>query len=215
MNRNLLLLVLTFVGLAGLGCGTRSANTWDAGMNHDSTMTSNHNGLTHGPAGHANMESSPNASIAAYDLQFIDTMIMHHEGAVDIAGPTRDKAHHAELLTMANGIVSSRTKEIERMKAWREKWFPGSPRAINIDLPGMRDSMKEMDFKQIAMLFGNDYDLEFLKQMIPHHEGAVIMANEALQRSSRPEIKTIATAIIKAQEAEMKQMTEWQAAWTK
>lgn len=51
--------------------------------------------------------------------------------------------------------------------------------------------------------------------MIPHHDGSVAMAKEALQRSTKDEIKKLAGAIPKAQEAEIKQMKEWQTAWSK
>jgi uncharacterized protein (DUF305 family) len=54
-----------------------------------------------------------------------------------------------------------------------------------------------------------------MKQMIPHHEGAVVMAQEALQKVQKPEIKSMANAIVKAQQAEIKQMKDWQTAWSR
>lgn len=86
---------------------------------------------------------------------------------------------------------------------------------MNMEMMGMNNSMKAMDMKMLGTLSGNDFDLAFIKQMIPHHEGAVAMAKEALQKSTKPEIKTLAGAIIKAQEAEVKQMKGWQTAWSK
>ena len=41
------------------------------------------------------------------------------------------------------------------------------------------------------------------------------MAKEALQKSEKPEIKTLAGQIIKAQEAEIKMMNEWKEKWAK
>ena len=87
--------------------------------------------------------------------------------------------------------------------------------AMNMEMAGMNDSMKGMDIEKLGALSGNDFDLEFIEQMTAHHEGAVTMANEALQRSSKEEIKTLASAIIRAQEDEIKQMKQWQAAWKK
>ena len=60
-----------------------------------------------------------------------------------------------------------------------------------------------------------EFDLEFINQMTPHHDGAVAMAEEALQKSEKPEIKTLANQIIKAQEAEIKMMNEWKTKWSK
>jgi len=101
------------------------------------------------------------------------------------------------------------------MRSWRDKWFPGAAPAMNMDMAGMSGSMMGMDMKKLGTLSGNDFDLEFIREMIPHHEGAVTMAKEAVQKSTKDEIKTLANAIIKAQEAEIKQMKEWQTAWAR
>lgn len=56
-------------------------------------------------------------------------------------------------------------------------------------------------------------DKHFIEQMIPHHEGAIAMANLALQKAKRPEIKTLATAIIAAQASEIQDMNGWYKDW--
>jgi uncharacterized protein (DUF305 family) len=58
-----------------------------------------------------------------------------------------------------------------------------------------------------------EFDLRFINAMIPHHQGAVVMAKDALNKSKRPEIKKLAQAIISSQEAEIKQMQQWRQAW--
>lgn len=59
------------------------------------------------------------------------------------------------------------------------------------------------------------FDLRFINAMIPHHEGAVTMAEEALKKSQRPEIKQLATEIIRDQQQEIAQMQQWRKAWYK
>jgi uncharacterized protein (DUF305 family) len=49
--------------------------------------------------------------------------------------------------------------------------------------------------------------------MIPHHEGAVTMAEEALEKSDRPEIQQLAQEIINSQQSEIDQMNQWQQSW--
>ncbi len=56
-------------------------------------------------------------------------------------------------------------------------------------------------------------DKHFIEQMIPHHDGAIAMANLALQKAKHPEIKTLATAIIAAQTAEIQDMNGWYKDW--
>ena len=57
------------------------------------------------------------------------------------------------------------------------------------------------------------YDAQFIDSMIAHHEGAIAMAKQALQEAERPEIKTLAEAIVTAQEQEIVQLREWREAW--
>ncbi|MFL6467188.1 MAG: DUF305 domain-containing protein [Pyrinomonadaceae bacterium] len=54
-----------------------------------------------------------------------------------------------------------------------------------------------------------------MDQMIPHHQGAVTMANDALRNAQKDEIKRMAEEIIKAQNGEIKQMQTWRVAWKK
>jgi uncharacterized protein (DUF305 family) len=193
-------------------------------MNHNSmTMNSNmptnhngmnHNGMNHGGMNHAEMKSDANAASAPYDLQFIDTMIPHHEGAVDMARLVDGRTENPDLKKFAAQIIADQEKEIGQMKNWREKWFAGKPRAMNMEMPGMADSMK-MDMSMLAATKNKDFDLMFIEMMIPHHAGAVTMSQEALQKSEKTEIKTLANQIIKAQQAEIKMMDDWKAKWTK
>lgn len=60
-----------------------------------------------------------------------------------------------------------------------------------------------------------EFDLRFINAMIPHHEGAVIMAKDALKKSKRPEIQKLAQEIISSQETEIKQMQQWRQNWYK
>ena len=69
-----------------------------------------------------------------------------------------------------------------------------------------------MQNKQGNQMMGN-IDRHFIEQMIPHHEGAIAMAKMALQKSKRPEIKTLAEAIITAQTKEIGDMQTWYKNW--
>jgi uncharacterized protein (DUF305 family) len=60
-----------------------------------------------------------------------------------------------------------------------------------------------------------DFDKEFVRQMIPHHQMAVRMAQMASGRAAHPEIRTLAQSIIKSQSAEIAQMQGWQQAWNR
>lgn len=57
------------------------------------------------------------------------------------------------------------------------------------------------------------YDRRFIDMMVPHHQVAVMMANLALERSKRPEIRDFAQAIIRDQSQEIAEMRRDRKAW--
>jgi Uncharacterized protein conserved in bacteria len=115
----------------------------------------------------------------------------------------------------AEGIVNAQDREITAMSAWRVKWFADKPAAINMDFVGMRKGMDEMNSAKLTALKGTAFDLEFIRQMIPHHEGAVAMAQEVKNGETYKELRQLADTIIKEQTAEIEQMKKWQEEWKK
>ena len=72
-----------------------------------------------------------------------------------------------------------------------------------------------MKMSEMGEMSGRNIDHEFLEMMTQHHEGAVLMAKEALKRSEHAEIKTLAENVIKAQNAEIEKMRRWEKEWDK
>ena len=63
--------------------------------------------------------------------------------------------------------------------------------------------------KDMTMTFSGDADVDFIKGMLPHHQGAVDMAKIVLQYGKDPEVKKLAEEIIKAQNTEIAFMNSW------
>lgn len=173
-----------------------------------------HSQMNHGTMDHSKMESSPGAAEAPHALQFIDTMIAHHQGAVDMALLVNTRTQRDEVKTLAQNIIDEQRKEIADMQAWRKKWFGDAKPALNMDFPGMRTGMAGMDNVKLASLKSNEFDVEFIKQMIPHHEGAIEMAKAFKTDDNYAELGRLAENVIKTQSAEIEQMKGWLGAWS-
>lgn len=63
-----------------------------------------------------------NKSGDEFDKAFIEMMISHHEGAIDMAKliPTRTK--HDEIKKLGEAVISAQTKEITDMRQWQKDW---------------------------------------------------------------------------------------------
>src|SRR5687768_8959892 len=57
------------------------------------------------------------------DRQFIDMMVPHHQGAVEMAKIAQARAQRTEIKEIAVAIIRSQDREIEQMRDWRRTWF--------------------------------------------------------------------------------------------
>ncbi len=188
-----LLLVLS-IGVITLltACGGAAQNTPAA------TTASQMSGMEHDMA-------QMSQSDLPYDALFIDSMIVHHQGAIDMANQALKEAAKAEIKTLAEKIIKSQTAEINQMKAWRQAWYPDLT-----ETGGMGMAMGTMEVSDDTT---KPFDQRFIEAMIPHHEGAIGMAEDAQQKAQHQEIKLLADTIIDAQAAEIAEMKQWLNDW--
>ena len=57
-----------------------------------------------------------------FDKAFLSGMIIHHQGAIDMAKLAQANAKHDEVKNLANDILSAQSKEIDMMQTWQTQW---------------------------------------------------------------------------------------------
>ena len=143
------------------------------------------------------------------DRHFIGQMIPHHEDAVLMAELALTKADHEELKKLAENIKRDQSREIGEMRSWYKSWYNIKVPESAIGGMGMMGDMTDLESLENAKLF----DKEFIEQMIPHHQMAIMMASMMLNRTEREEMKKLAQDIIRTQTEEINQMSAWYSDW--
>ncbi|MFP3960130.1 MAG: DUF305 domain-containing protein [Spirochaetaceae bacterium] len=139
------------------------------------------------------------------ELEYMRRMIPHHQEAVDSARTLRERTQREEMRTFAEEIIATQTREIEQMESWLAAWYPEQEADADYQ-PMMRD---------YEDLSGDELDLAFLEDMIPHHMAAVMMSQQLLAqvRVEHSELETLAASIRDTQTQEIRQMSLWLDEW--
>lgn len=106
------------------------------------------------------------------------------------------------------------------VKYWGDGYFK-TPYGHSCPMMNGKDGMKpmrsdgmmdDMMMKKLGQKDAN-YEDRFIDLMIPHHQAAIMMAKDAIEKSNKSEIKQLAQDIITAQKKEIVQMMDWRNQW--
>jgi len=149
--------------------------------------------------------ASSGSGAVPFDQAFIDAMVPHHEQAIEMATDAKAAGlSEPALVEIADAVIATQQQEIDEMKGWREGWFgSGTIDPAGADALGM--SMDEMGMSDTRMDFGAEADVDaaFASMMVDHHQGAIDMAELAVEKAERPGVSDLARAIIVAQQSEI------------
>ena len=145
------------------------------------------------------------------DTTFAQMMIIHHEGAIEMAQLAMTKASTEDVRSLGERIAAAQGPEIDTMSGWLDAWAEDQP--DEADMTGMGHSGMEMDgmdqeavMAELSGLTGPAMDRRFLELMIDHHRGAITMAEEQRTEGVNPDAIQLAGTIIDAQTAEITEM---------
>lgn len=158
------------------------------------------------------METSPKAEKAPFDLQYIDTMTLHHKAAISMAELAATHSDNGELKLLSQTIINEQQKDIADMAVIRSRVYAGRPKAENMEMKGMKTSMEDMDMEKLKEQKGADFDKLYIQMMTTHHQGGVTMAKAALEELSDKKLIEMSNNIIATQTAEIAKLKTFAAA---
>jgi uncharacterized protein (DUF305 family) len=151
------------------------------------------------------------------DVRFLQTMIPHHQQAIDAAKLVTGRTDRPQLIKLADTITTSQAAEIQTMEGWLQRWkhpLPATEGMAHEAAEHVWGMMSKGQLDWLATLDGREFDLGFTTSMKTHHLGAIKMASSILQEGRSPEVRILATQILTAQRDEVDQLTRWHDAWS-
>lgn len=209
-------------GLAALAVSTLFMGACTNATTDSQSSTSSPSAAGSAPPSAASSDAAHNDA----DVAFAQGMIPHHEQAIEMSDMLLGKQGiDPDVIALANEIKNAQGPEIERMQGWLEDWgassspapaptstaMPGHqmPSGSMGDMPGMgggHGMMSEADMTALRNAQGAEAGRLFLTQMIEHHKGAIMMAQEEIAIGQFPAAVELARTIVSSQQAEIDTM---------
>lgn len=134
-------------------------------------------------------------------IDFIECMIPHHQAAIYMCENLLQYTSYKPLQEIAENIIQTQTKGIEQMKkiANTTFGFKNSPADVKCYMDKYLAITNNMIYKMKNAPAYNNINLNFVNEMIPHHEGAIEMCHNLLKYYIDPRLKAVAENIITEQ----------------
>ena len=158
--------------------------------------------------------ASTTSNAAAFndaDVKFLQSMIPHHQQAVQMAEFALDPAVGAsqKVVDLATRIQAAQDPEIQTMTTWLKDW--GTPTTMDTSggmsgMGGMDGMMSDADMTTLKAAKGAGFDKMWLTMMVEHHTGAISMAQSVTAKGKNTDVRALAQMIITGQQSEVVEM---------
>lgn len=200
--KNIMVLLMTFLIL------TPNITTFATNMNTEKAYMKKYDKII------SNMKKDMQSiKVTGYPaLDFLCEMMPHNEAGISMAKNVLKYTENDELKKIANTVIKEQGAEVEKMKEII-KCLKEKPLDENVK---EEEYLKVYDCILKKMIEGLEkannlngcVDVDFLQQMIIHHEGGIAMAKNILKNTTNKEIREISENIVKTQEVQVKEMRE-------
>lgn len=143
-------------------------------------------------------------------INFIQSMIPHHQAAIYMCENLLDYTNYRPLQEIARSIIRVQERGIEQMKeiAKTTHGYINMPKDVESYLEKYFTITKDMINRMKNSPRCIYININFVNEMIPHHEGAIAMCKNLLTYYIDPRLRNVADSIIKEQSEGVRQLKE-------
>lgn len=159
----------------------------------------------HMPMMHAKFVKS-----GSIERDFLENMLPHHQGAVDSSKLLLQLSQNETLKKIASNIIKNQNAEISDFNILLSSNTLSSTKLDEKTYENFVKNEQEISEKMMRAMKENtdiaeNFDQNYIKAMLAHHEGAIELSKQILALSKDKNIRKIASNIIKAQEKEVQE----------
>ncbi|GAA3948853.1 DUF305 domain-containing protein [Actinomadura viridis] len=168
----------------------------------------------------AMMASEPAKPPVAAEVRFVEMMIPHHRQALEMAVLAPERASGEQVKSLAERINLGQKVEISAMEAWLRRNAPkasggqgghgghggASAPATAGSHAGMPGMATPEQMERLKAARGTEFDRLFLTLMITHHQGALTMVKDAIDKGNDLFVQELVRDVRSSQQAEIDRM---------
>lgn len=148
-------------------------------------------------------EPAPNPRQARFEIRFMENMIDHHQGGIEMSRLCVEKAVHAELRQICQSIIAAQSSEIQLMQSWLGSWYgeAHTPRSSNAGM------------NKLERLSGAAFEIQYMEMISDHHAEALKDSTDCLLRAYHKDLRDLCERMINAQAHEINVFRTWLCQW--
>ncbi len=145
---------------------------------------------------------------------FLTAMVSHHESALEMAKIAEQQGKDPFITELAKDIGSTQAREIAEMKDIYTRRFGGPLKPDpgghdGLGLTAAEAGMTHSADTNVKLRSADPFDRAFVDEMVPHHRGAIKMANVVLKKTDDASLRELAEEIIATQKREIEEMNDF------
>ena len=152
----------------------------------------------------------PGVSFTEADVRFMAGMIPHHAQALEMVDLMEGRTSNEQMLSLGERITISQEDEIGSMRAWLTTRGEEPPAGGHDHMAMMPGMLSPEQMEELAAAQGQEFDVLFLRYMIQHHEGALLMVRELMASpgaAQESEVFAFASDVEADQQMEIERMS--------